>query len=125
MKFENQEKINKYCKCLFDIKQRIILVRNHLIGELSEKYLIAETEFLCLQTRKILENIALMSLVANKEKYVEIRKNFSKDWNAKYILSDLKKINPNYFPVSLKIKTNSIKLESGKLVDELIILLNV
>lgn len=96
------------------------MVGKHLTGVLSERYLIAETEFLCLQIRKILENIALMSLVANKEKYAEIREKFSKDWNAKCILQDLKRINPNYYPVPLKAKPNSIKLENGKSIDELI-----
>lgn len=75
--------------------------------------------------KKNIRKYCIDVISCKQRKYVEIRKNFSKDWNAKYILSDLKKINPNYFPVSLKIKTNSIKLESGKLVDELIILLNV
>jgi len=52
--------------------------------------------------RKILELIALSSLVANKNEYARARKNFNRDWNAKFILNDLEKINPKFYPVLTK-----------------------
>lgn len=92
------KKLDLYADCMEEIKKRTEVITEHLNGAYSEKYLITETEFLCVQLRKILENIALASLVANKEKYSSARKNFASDWNAKFILADLEKANPEFYP---------------------------
>lgn len=91
-------KLDLYTNCMEEIKKRTEVITEHLNGVYSEKYLITETEFLCVQLRKVLENIALASLVANKEKYSAIRKKFASDWNAKRILDDLEQVNPSFYP---------------------------
>ena len=58
-----------YQDCLYEIKRRIDVIADHLNEVTTEKYLIIEVETVCLQFRKILEKIVLMSLVANKELY--------------------------------------------------------
>ena len=83
------DKLDLYTNCMEEIKKRTEVITEHLNGGYNEKYLITETEFLCVQLRKVLENIALASLVANKEKYSSVRINFASDWNAKRILYDL------------------------------------
>jgi len=95
---ENKVELDLYHECLYEIKQRIDIIRAHLMGELSERYVIFEVEFMCLQFRKILEKIALMSLVANKEIYAEQNEKFRKHYHAERIMNDLERINPLFYP---------------------------
>lgn len=116
-----------YYNCLFDIKKRIEVITDHLNNITIEKYWIVEVETVCLQFRKILENIALMSLVANKEVYAEQNEKFAKHYHAKRIMNDLERVNPDFYPVpTRRIKHEDkpdewVKKESGYLTkDELV-----
>ena len=71
-----------YQDCLYEIKRRIDVIADHINKVTTEKYLIIEVETVCLQFRKILEKIALMSLVANKELYAEQHEKFAKHYHA-------------------------------------------
>ena len=71
-----------YYNCLYEIKRRIEVIAAHINRELTERYKIVEVEFICLQFRKILELIALLSLVANKELYAEQHSKFRKHYHA-------------------------------------------
>ena len=51
-----------------------------------------------LQFRKILELIALGSLVANKDEFSKVYNDFAKYWNARHLLKDLERLNPNFYP---------------------------
>ena len=66
---ESDIELQLYYNCLDEIKRRINVIADHLNKVTTEKYLIIEVETMCLQFRKILEKIMLMSLVANKEQY--------------------------------------------------------
>ena len=66
-----------YHDCLYEIKRRIGVIADHLNKKTTERYLIIEVETICLQFRKILEKIMLMSLVANKEAYAEQNAKFA------------------------------------------------
>ena len=55
-------------------------------------------ESIVLQIRKILELIAVGSLVANKELYSENYKKFETHSHAKYILNDIERINSEFYP---------------------------
>ena len=55
-------------------------------------------EFCVLQIRKILELIALSSLVSDADIYKEQLNNVEKMWNARLILNDIERINPKFFP---------------------------
>jgi len=90
--------VHKYRDNLFDIKMRTSVITEHLNGTTSTKYLITEVEYLCLQFRKILELIALSSMIANKEEYSKQHEKFAKHYNARMILQDLERINPNFYP---------------------------
>ena len=68
-----------YHDCLYEIKRRIGVIADHLNKKTTERYLIIEVETICLQFRKILEKIMLMSLVANKEAYAEQNAKFAAD----------------------------------------------
>jgi len=59
-------------------------------------------ESIALQFRKILELVAMASLVANKHAYAKAYADFARHWNAKFLLRDLKKINPDFYPVPFR-----------------------
>ena len=103
-----------YADCMEEIKKRTEVVDGFLRGELHAKYLQTTVESICLQIRKILEFIALASLVANKAEYEKQRKNFHRDWRAKHILKTLDKANPQFYPSPSKQVTSP---ETGKVVE--------
>ena len=89
---------SQYADCMEEIKKRTTVVNGFLIREYHAKYVQTTAESICLQIRKILELIALGSLVANRPEYQKYRKNFRRDWNAKRILETLERANPNLYP---------------------------
>jgi hypothetical protein len=93
-----EEDLNKYCSCMEEIKRRTQAVESILQNHFTTSYPATNIEFMCLQIRKILELIALGSLVANKEEYAKQHLKFAKHWRAKRILDDIEKINPKYYP---------------------------
>lgn len=121
---EYKIELNLYQDCLYEIKNRINVIADHLNHITTEKYLIIEVETICLQFRKILEKIALMSLVANKKLYSEQHEKFAKHYHAQRILHDLERINPEFYPVPTKTRTNEkgikewIEIKSGYLTKE-------
>lgn len=76
------------------------------------------------QLRKIIELIALASLVANEKEYSRQFKDFHKHWNARDILKKLEKINPNFYPEPIKeipvpdSKTEWVAIQDGYLTKE-------
>ena len=104
----------KYTDCMEEIKKRTEVVHGFLRRELHAKYLQTTVESMCLQIRKILELIALASLVANKAEYEKQRKNFHHDWNGKRILKTLDKANPQFYPAPSE---HVISPETDKVVE--------
>ena len=94
--------LEKYANCMEEIKKRTEVIRAFLNGECNALYKQTTAESICLQVRKILELIALASLVANKDEYAKSRANFAKDWHAKRILNSIEEINPNFYPCPTK-----------------------
>jgi len=90
--------LQKYQKCLFEIKKRTEVINDFLTRKKTIGYLISEVEFICLQFRKIIELIALSSLVANKEEYSKQHEKFETHWNARLIFQDLERINSKFYP---------------------------
>ena len=90
--------LNLYVQQLKEIKLRTSAIGGIAEGRFSTPYPATNIEFVYLQYRKILELIALSSLVANKEEYEKIEREFAKEWNAKKILKKLKTINPDFYP---------------------------
>lgn len=64
-------------------------------------------ESIYLQFRKILELVAMGSLVANKKVMTEAYENIEKSWNAEYILKDIKRLNPEFYPKPILEKQSS------------------
>lgn len=116
--------VEKYIACMEEIKKRTNVVMGFVRGEINSKYIITTAESAALQIRKILELIALSSLVANHEQYSTQRANFRKDWNAKRILETLARVNPKFYPVPTKQvrisegRYNTPKIKSGYLTQK-------
>lgn len=96
--------IEKYCDCMQEIKYRLTLIRSLLLNQISLGSEGFNVELIFLQLRKILEIIAFSSIVANKDKYEAAYKSFASHWNATYMLKDLERVNPDFYPKPVFIK---------------------
>lgn len=96
--------LSQYCVQMDLIKKRIEVIESFENGNCRYAHLQPMVEAAYLQFRKILELIAMGSLVANKEIYSKEHKKFSSHWNARRILNSLEKLNPDFFPMPLNEK---------------------
>lgn len=97
----------KYCNVLEEIKQRLSVIQQFTRNGVTINNLGREdfdAEFVALQLRKTMELICLSSLVANKDAYAKIQKKFASHWNANYIIKDLERVNPEFFPKPIYLK---------------------
>jgi len=90
--------IHQYSLIMKEIKNRMKVIDFFLYGAGHAIYPPTTIESICLQFRKILELIAMASLVANKKQYVKLHRDFAKHWNAEYLLRDLGRLNPSFYP---------------------------
>jgi hypothetical protein len=81
-----------------EIKRRHLVVNGLIDGSCFTHYKATTIESIYLQLRKILELIALASLVANKDHYARQQQKFESHWHAARILRDLAEINPQFYP---------------------------
>lgn len=93
------EVLNKYVSCMEEVKRRTTSITFILTKQKTTGYKYTDTEFTCLQFRKILELIALANLVSNKDEYAKKHTNFANHYHAKHILRDIEKLNPNFYPI--------------------------
>lgn len=100
--------INLYAEQLREIKRRTEVIDFFLHKGGHALYQAATIESICLQFRKILELIAFASLVANKDRYAAVHKNFESHWNAELLLKDLSRINADLYPKPIEEKPSSI-----------------
>jgi len=92
----------KYCNCMSEVIARLGLVSS--IGakqtSIGEKQFDVEVAFL--QFRKVLEVIAFSSLIANVKAYSAAHQKFTEHWNATWLLRDIQKLNPEFYPVPIR-----------------------
>ena len=93
--------IQRYVQCMEIIKLRIEVINKFLLRELSTGMLIPDIECICLQFRMVFESIALSSLCAHRARYEQIKKMFSKEWDANKIIKTIESFNPNFYPVPI------------------------
>lgn len=95
--------IEMYLKAMYEFRQRTVAVglmcnNMYLVKKGGNVF---DIENICLQIRKLLELIAMSSLIMNKEAFEKAEKSFKTMWNAKLILKDIKRIHPQFFPMSI------------------------
>jgi len=81
-----------------EVKRRMAVIDAFMVGVAHAVYMPTTSESICLQLRKILELVAMASLVANKDEFSKVYAKFAKYWNAKLLLRDLEGINPDFYP---------------------------
>ena len=94
----NEPDISLYLDQMELIKKRIEVVQFLESNPELCLYPGAAIESVYLQFRKILELIAMGSLIVNKEVYLQEYNNLRKDWNANRMFKRLERINPEFYP---------------------------
>jgi hypothetical protein len=90
--------VSKYLSMLIEIKGRTQLISDVSEGRLTIYPQPAKVEFIYLQFRKMIELIAMGSLLANASEYNKAYSNIKKLWKAKDILKNMESINPEFYP---------------------------
>src|SRR5688572_15354839 len=90
--------IEKYCALMEEVKRRTEVIDALAAGRSPLLYRPPTVESIYLQFRKVLELIAMGSLVANKHALSRARADFAKQWHAERILKDIARINPFFYP---------------------------
>ncbi|MFN0063672.1 MAG: hypothetical protein ACKVPX_14290 [Myxococcaceae bacterium] len=91
--------VKQYSQLMEDVKIRIATIMSLSAPPLKDKLPgPIQIESVYLQFRKILELIAMGSLLTNKELYAEAAADFAKHWHAGRILERLKSVNPHFYP---------------------------
>ncbi|MFN4025502.1 MAG: hypothetical protein ACK4MQ_11775 [Hyphomonas sp.] len=102
MSQSNPSAISRYCDCMEDLKARLALIKRMTEGYSPLGTEGLDGEVVCLQLRRILEQIAFGSLLAHRETYEAAHKDLEKVWRAKSLLSRLEQLHPDYYPLPLR-----------------------
>lgn len=94
----DQEAATTYCTLMAEVKGRLAVLHavHSKTYELGND--LARMEFCALLVRKSLEQVALASLVSNREAFCAAYDQFETCWNAKLILADVERVNPKFYP---------------------------
>lgn len=96
------DNLTRYCALMTEIKKRTQAISHMLMGFTKTSYKATNIEFMCLQIRKMLELISMGSLVLNKEEFEAIGQRYAQYWNARLILQDIERLNPNFYPIPIQ-----------------------
>jgi len=88
----------RYCELMAEIKARSNLIMHVGEGRVGALPTGPRVEFVYLQLRKIIELIAMGSLLANASSFAHIQSKIEKYWNAKDLLNDIQTLNPDFYP---------------------------
>jgi hypothetical protein len=81
-----------------EIKERSRLAKEVGEGRVLAFPQLARVEFVYLQFRKIIELIAMGSLLANAKTSAQVQSKVQSYWHAKDLLKDIHGINPDFYP---------------------------
>ncbi len=95
--------LNLYTQQMEQIKLRINAMELVFSKKCHTPYQATDIEFCALQLRKVIEGILFSSLVTNSDKYLQAYNKLATAWNAQYIMNDLFRINPKFYPEPIKI----------------------
>lgn len=102
--FERQTQLQiRYLRNMQIIKWRIRAIKDIRTNKCHTTYSATNIEFCALQFRKALELIALSSLISDLDVYREQFSDIEKKWNTRWILRDIERIHPNFYPVPIDI----------------------
>ena len=105
----NETNLSKYLTQMCLVKKRQEVITNILQKRATTGFRCSDVEICVLQFRKIIELIAMGSLVANSEQYSAIYDKYASAWNARLIFRDIGRINSKFYPEPIYIdKSNSV-----------------
>ncbi len=87
-----------YQALMQSVKNRIAGLRRLATGSLSLGDERLNWEWAALQLRMVLEGVAFASLAAQRDAYAKVHARFAEHWNASWLLRDLRKVNPEFYP---------------------------
>ncbi|MGA2171941.1 MAG: hypothetical protein ABSG82_02865 [Sedimentisphaerales bacterium] len=97
-----KDDIQKYIRCMEEIKLRDQVIENVLTGKQHTGRRMTNIELVCLQFRKIGEIIMLSALCAHKKDFIKVRANIEKEWNPNIIRKTLDAIHSDFYPIPFK-----------------------
>jgi len=106
-----------YCNLMTDVRGRMDVLRDVVSKAIALPNDLARLEFAALLLRKCLEQVALGSLISNREAYCVAYNKFEREWNARLILRDIERVNPPFYPIPVK---QSGRPEAGRVHYQLI-----
>jgi len=92
--------LQKYCDLMEEVKHRVAVIdflQSPPFVAVVPKF--ARVESIAMQFRKILELIAMGSLVTNRDALAAAAKSFDRQWRAAAIMEGISKLNPAFYPV--------------------------
>lgn len=92
--------IQKYLNLMVEAKYRLIEITK-LCQEFDRLHKTTDDvlfDSICLQVRKIVEIVAMSSLVSNKEAFENVQSNVEKAWNGIDIIKEIERYTPHVFP---------------------------
>lgn len=92
-----------YLRNMTKIKWRYKAITDIMTRKSRTTYQATNIEFCVLQFRKILELIALSSLVSDADVYRAQLGKLEKMWNARNILRDIERIHPHFYPQPISV----------------------
>ncbi len=97
-----KQELHSYCALMDEVKKRTYAITDMLQGKTTTSYKATNIEFMCLQIRKMLELISMGSLVLNKEEFDAIGLEYARHGNARLILQDIERLNPDFYPLAIQ-----------------------
>lgn len=118
MEPKRQEELHKlYLKNMSLIKLRMRALSDVMRLARTTTYEITNIEFCVLQIRKVLELIVLSSLVSDEDLCREKMGKLEKMWNARYIIRDVERIHPDFYPHPIQINKHRDEAEPDEFVE--------
>jgi len=98
---EQMSEIQRYVQIMQNIKVRSETIQKLIHKNITTSNTQLDIEFICLQFRNILEDIALASLSPNKKVYIENQVNIQHVTNIRSLFHNLETINKNFYPIPM------------------------
>ena len=97
----SEKQIALYLTQMQEIKHRAAYIKTCMPGNIGR----IEVENLALQVRKIIELVAFSQISIHLRKYKDRRSyigdNYEEDWNARSIFNNVKRLNPDSYPIPI------------------------
>jgi len=93
-----------------DVKHRINFLKSFDLNSMPKQVAV---ELIALQFRKIVEMVVFSSLVANRDRYSAMHKDFASHWKIKDIIRRIKAVNKDFLPIPV----NEIERSGERLWD--------